>query len=164
MLLRWLKILLVFSMGLMCLFYALQNLVNLDSAYAVVSTVTRMENHSYYPSTFGFALTSEPLIWLATAFIVCFELLAGIVFVFAAWHLLKKRKAPQKEFQSAKYLTHVGTAIALLIWFGLFQTLGGAFFQMWQTELGDASFDGSFAYLASIALVTLFVNLVEPTN
>ncbi|MGM0481805.1 MAG: hypothetical protein ACQEQZ_07735 [Pseudomonadota bacterium] len=43
----------------------------------------------------------------------------------------------------------------------LFTVFGGAFFQMWQTEIGAASLQGSFQYLGSIALVTLFVSLPD---
>ena len=31
----------------------------------------------------------------------------------------------------------LAAAIALLTWLGLFMTFGGAFFQMWQTEIGN---------------------------
>ncbi|MBT8096335.1 MAG: DUF2165 domain-containing protein, partial [Woeseia sp.] len=29
-----------------------------------------------------------------------------------------------------------GCGVAILVWFGLFSAIGGAYFQMWQTEAG----------------------------
>lgn len=48
--------------------------------------------------------------------------------------------------------------MAMVVWFGGFIVLGGALFQMWQTEIGDSSFDGSFAYAVTAGLILLFVD------
>jgi predicted small integral membrane protein len=39
--------------------------------------------------------------------------------------------------------------------------LGGAYFQMWQTEGGGNSLEGAFMYAVSSAVVLLFVNQTE---
>lgn len=161
MTLRWIKVLLVLSMGLMCLFYALQNLANLDAVYYFVGSVLTMADHEYYPNTFAFAINNEWLIQLASWIIILLEALAGLLFLFATWQLIQQRNAPAEIFQKAKSMTLIAAGVATLVWFGLFHALGGAFFQMWQTTLGDASFNGSFTYFASILLITFFVNLRE---
>ncbi|MGQ4275567.1 DUF2165 family protein [Pseudidiomarina sp. E22-M8] len=161
MTLRWIKVLLVLSMGLMCLFYALQNMANLDPVYYFVGSVLTMADHEYYPNTFAFAINNESLIQIASWIIILLETLAGLLFLFATWQLIQQRNAPAEIFQKAKSMTLIAAGVATLVWFGLFQTLGGAFFQMWQTPIGDSSFKGSFIYFASILLVTFFVNLRE---
>jgi len=54
-----------------------------------------------------------------------------------------------------------GAGAALIVWFGLITVVGGAFFQMWQTELGAASLEGAFQFLESAAFVALFINLPD---
>ncbi|MFC0445205.1 DUF2165 family protein [Pseudidiomarina halophila] len=161
MTLRWIKVLLVLSMGVMCLFYALQNLANLEAAYYFVASVFTMADHEYYPNTFAFAVNNEILIQVSTWVIILLEMLAGLLFLFATWQLIQQRNAPAEIFQKAKSMTFIAAGVATLVWFGLFHAIGGAFFQMWQTPLGDSAFKGSFTYFASILLITFFVNLRE---
>ncbi|RUO60599.1 DUF2165 family protein [Pseudidiomarina insulisalsae] len=162
--LRWIKIILALLLGLMCIAYALQNLVNLAGAHAALSYVLGMQDHTYYPETFAFAVTHPTLTWLALSVVIALELLAGIILLTGSWRLFQARYLPAAGFQQAKYTTLVGAGVGIIVWFGLFQVFGGAFFQMWQTELGDASFDGSFVYLGSIALIALFINQAEPAS
>ena len=55
----------------------------------------------------------------------------------------------------------LGCGTALVVWFGLFTAIGGAYFQMWQTELGNAALQGAFQFTASIGIVALFVNMAD---
>ena len=50
---RYIKILMSASVALFCLFYALQNIWNLDAANWFVAYTTSMEGHEKYPSHFG---------------------------------------------------------------------------------------------------------------
>lgn len=158
---RYLKIALVASIALLCLLYAAQNLANLTAAHGFVSAAVGMENHVVYPASFGPAITSPLLAWVILAVIIAGELAAGVVSAWGAGRLWKVRRADAATFDSAKSLAIVGAGIALLVWFGLFTAVGGAYFQMWQTELGAASLAGSFQYLASIGIVLLFVNMSD---
>lgn len=156
MALKWIKILLTLALSCLCLFYALQNMVNLDAVHGVMSAVMGMEGHDYYPRTFAFAISQPNLVWAAATVVIAAELSAGSVLLFASWKLLISRRE-SVTFQAQKYWVMVGAGIALLVWFGLFQVIGGAFFQMWQTPLGDASMRGAFIYLASVTLITWFI-------
>ena len=42
------------------------------------------------------------------------------------------RNSNPEEFRSSMWAGQLAAAIALLTWFGLFMTFGGAFLQMWQ--------------------------------
>jgi predicted small integral membrane protein len=44
-----------------------------------------------------------------------------------------------------------------LIWFGIFSAIGGAYFQMWQTELGTGALQGAFWYSMQNGLIMLVV-------
>lgn len=51
--------------------------------------------------------------------------------------------------------------MAIVVWFGLFMVLAGAYFQMWQTELGAASLAGAFQLVGASGIVLLFVNMAD---
>jgi predicted small integral membrane protein len=93
--------------------------------------------------------------------IILLEYSAGALAAKGAWDLCKSRKSSAGEFNAAKSYANLGGGIALLVWFGLFTAIGGSYFQMWQTELGGASLQGSFQFTASIGIVLLFVNMSE---
>ena len=45
----------------------------------------------------------------------------------------------------------------MVVWFGGFIVIGGALFQMWQTQIGGGSFDDAFTYAVTGGLVLLFI-------
>jgi predicted small integral membrane protein len=161
MLIRYLKIDLVILLSLMCLFYATQNVVNLESAYQFVSAVATMDGFTAYPASFGPAITSPTLIWAMLTVIILLEYTAGLLSAKGAWDLWKARKSAAADFNAAKSFTNVGGGVALLVWFGLFTAIGGSYFQMWQTELGAASLEGAFQFTAQIGIVLLFINIAD---
>lgn len=158
MLMRYLKIILALFIALFCLFYATQNLFNLKSAHWFVSTTLAMEGHELYPGHFGPAIRSPVLAWVALWTIIVLEYLAAALAFRGAWDMWQARKEPSGDFQEKKYYVMASAGVALLIWFGLFSAIGGAYFQMWQTEAGTGALQGSFWYFAGIALVALFIN------
>jgi predicted small integral membrane protein len=162
MLIRWLKIDLAVFIALFCLFYAMQNLFNLQSAHWFVSSVLSMEGHELYPGHFGPAITSPTLAWIALWVIIVLEFLAGALALKGAWDMWGARNDSAEAFQQKKRCVMASAGVALVIWFGLFSAVGGAYFQMWQTEAGTGALQGSFWYFAGIALVALYINSEDP--
>ena len=158
MLMRYLKIILAFFIALFCLFYATQNLFNLQSAHWFVSTTLAMEGHELYPRHFGPAFSSPTMAWIALWIIIVLEYLAAALALKGAREMWRARKEPSNVFQDSKYYVMASAGVALFIWFGLFSAVGGAYFQMWQTEAGTGALQGSFWYFAGIALVALYIN------
>ncbi len=156
---RILKLVLVGWISLLCLFYAAQNLANLDQAYASVAYVFSMQDHIAYPNAFGPAVTNPVLIWTALIVIIAMEFAAGLLAAKGVWDLWRARFADEVTFQVAKTYALVGTGLAVVVWLGLFSVVGGAYFQMWQTEMGSGSLAGSFWYLGKAAFVLIFVNM-----
>jgi predicted small integral membrane protein len=161
MALRYIKIILVIFLALLCILYGVQNLANLTEAHWFMTTVLSMQDHVAYPHTFAFSIESPVLIWIFLMLVIMLELTAGALLAKGAVDLWSTRKEPAVEFNHAKHFTYIGAGVGLIVWFGLFTVIGGAFFQMWQTELGAASLTGSYQYLGSIALVTLFISLPD---
>lgn len=158
---RYLKIALVFFVGVMALVYALQNVVNIEAAVAVVGAVLGMENHEYYASSLGPAIKSPALVWLAVATIVLAEIAAGVLALLGSWKLWRARDAAGTEFNASKSLALLGCGIGVIVWFGFFGSVGAAWFQMWQTELGAMSLSGAFQNAVYCALVLIFVNMKD---
>lgn len=155
---RMSKIVLVVFVGLQGLFYGLNNIVNFNQAVGFVTGVLPMEGHGAYPNAFGPAITWPPLIVATLCAIILGQLLvAGLSFK-GAYDMVRARSGPSGMFNTAKTYAVLGCAMALIVWFGLFLTVGGAYFQMWQTDLGAAAMTGAFQYSVTSGLVLLFVN------
>ena len=158
MAIRYLKIVLLVFISLFCLMYAAQNISNLDAAYQAVAYVLRMDDHAVYTTAFGPAIHSPALAWLALALIIATELAAGIATAKGCWDLWTARTATAATFNASKTWALVGCGLGLVVWLGFFSVIGGAYFQMWQTQAGALSLGGAFQYLGICAFVLLFVN------
>jgi predicted small integral membrane protein len=151
------KVALISVVALQGLLYAIQNVVNLDACYAAVAYALRMAEHTVYTASFGPAIENSILVWTAIALIIAGELSVGLVAATGAWQLWAARKRSSSDFNAAKGTGILGCGIAMLVWFGLFGALGGAYFQMWQTSAGALSLEGAFQYAGSSALIALYV-------
>jgi len=136
MIVRLIKVLLGAFVALFCLFYALQNIVNLQAGHGFVTYVSSMADHAAYPGHFGPPVTVSALIWAMFLIIVALEMLAGLLAAKGTWDLFNARNASAEDFDAAKKFVLIGCGVAVLVWFGLFGAIAGAYFQAWQTEAG----------------------------
>ena len=155
---RAIKIGMVVSVSLFCLMYALQNIVNLEPANWFVAYTTSMEGHEKYPSHFGPAITSPAIHWTMLWIIIALEISAGLLAAKGAIDLFKARNASADDFNSAKTYAIAGCGVGILIWFGLFSAMGGAYFQMWQTDAGGGALANATWFSIQLALVWLLVS------
>ena len=88
MLVRVLKVGLALFIALFCIFYATQNVFNLQSAHWFVSTVLAMDGHELYAKHFGPAISSPVLAWITLWFIIVLEYVAGVLAVKGALSLI----------------------------------------------------------------------------
>ena len=158
---RLIKVALAAFASLMCLFYAAQNLANLQAAYGFVAYVTGMADHIAYTDHFGPAVTSPILVWFMLSVIIGLELLAGLFLGKGAVDLFRARNAAADDFNSAKLFAIAGCGIGVLVWLGLFGALAGAYFQMWQTEAGNRALAGSVWYSMQLGLVWILLALKD---
>ncbi len=68
---------------------------------------------------------------------------------------------PPDEFNLSKKYALLGCGMGVIVWLGFFGVFGGAFFQMWQTEIGKASMDGAFQFFMSCAVVLIIVSMTD---
>ena len=155
---RILKTLFALSIALLCLFYATQNVVNLEACYAAFAYVFSHADHVVYAKSFFPAISSPALIWMTLAVVVGLEFLAGILAARGFWAMWAARNAGAAAFNAEKHYALLGCGVGVLVWFGLFAVFGGALFQMWQTEIGAGSMDDAFQFFVSCALVLLLLS------
>ena len=154
---RYLKIILVLFLSLLCLIYGLQNLANLEACFQSVSYVLGMSEHTYYANSWFPAITNSGLVWVCVFIIIALELTAGVLLFLGTLALFKARRSDSASFNQAKSLSLLGAGIGIIVWFGFFGVLGGAWFQMWQTSVGAQSLGGAFQYFASCVFIWLIV-------
>ena len=158
---RLIKVLLGGFVALFCLFYALQNIANLQAGYGFVAYVASMADHVPYPDHFGPPVTMPALIWAMFFIIVALEILAGLLAAKGTWHLFNARNASAKEFQAAKKFVLLGCGVAVIVWFGLFGAISGGYFQAWQTEAGLNALRDAGTYSIQIGIVLLIIAMKD---
>lgn len=158
--LRLVKSALVAVIGFHALFYALQNVANLEAALASLTYVMSGADNTAYPDTLFFKSDSLTLAWIALTLVLAGEFTTAFFGLKGGWDLFAARKADAAGFHAAKQASALAAGFALLTWFGLFMTIGSAFFQMWQTPLGDGSLKGAFMFAMTSTATVLFVYLV----
>ena len=159
--LRLLKAVLVFFIGLHALVYALQNLANISAAQGALAYVSSGQDHEVYKDTFFFYLSEPAFHWAALGLVLIGEFSVAFFGIKGGVDLFRARKGSAEEFQAAKHAGIVAAGLALLVWFGFFMTFGAAFFQMWQTQTGTGSMEGAFMYAMASAITMLFVCLTD---
>ena len=158
MAIRHLKIIFVAFISLLCLFYAAQNVANLDACYQAFAYVMGAVDHQVYPDSIFPAVQNPALIWLVLVLVVTLEFVAGLLAAKGAWDLWGARKAPAADFNDAKTYALLGCGAGIVVWLGLFAVFGSALFQMWQTEVGGGSMDDAFQFFTACALIFVIVN------
>jgi predicted small integral membrane protein len=139
-----LKVLFAALLGVMALIYALQDLINLQQSYATFASVLGQADHPAFPKSLFPALGS-PLVEIAAWVTMACEAATGALLLLGAWRLWSARK-DTAAFEAAKPTAKLGAAAAIVTWFGLFGVVGGAAFQMWQTQLGSGSLNDAFKF------------------
>jgi predicted small integral membrane protein len=154
---RLIKILLAAFVALFCVFYAVQNIVNLQAAHGFVVYVASMADHTAYPAHFGPPITAPALTWTILWIIIALEMGAGLLAAKGAYDLFRARNDSADDFNAAKSYAMAGCGVAIIVWFGLFSAIAGAYFQMWQTDAGlNALRDASmFSIQNGIVLLVL---------
>lgn len=154
---RILKAIFSLLIGLLALFYATQNVVNLEACYQAFAYVFSQADHTVYPDSFFPPMTHPVAIWAALVIVVVTEYAAGILATRGAWDLWRARILPADDFEKAKRYALLGCGLGVVVWLGYFGVFGAAMFQMWQTEVGTGSMNGAFQYFMSCAIVWLLI-------
>ena len=156
---RYLKIALTLSVALLALFYVANNFANWTAATGAVGYVLGQQDHQAYPAAIVPAISSTAAHAAVTAIICASELAAAVVALIGAWRLWRARNGDTASFAAAKRMAVLGAGLAALVWFFLFAVFGGALYQMWQTEVGNASLEGAWQFSGLSFLTLIYLTL-----
>ena len=157
---RALKPLFVATFGLMALLYVIHNIMNLAAAYGAVGYVLTLENNAIFSNNLlpSIGAGAVPIFaWI----IFLFEIATGVLCLWGASKLWSARGGDAADFEAAKSMAKLGLGLGVVTWFGLFGTLGGAGYQMWQHEIGAGSLGDAFKFSVWAFLVLLYVGQRE---
>jgi predicted small integral membrane protein len=157
MIARLSKALLVLQIGLFSLLVGVDNIVDYGTNYAFVEHV--MEMDTVFPdSTLKWrAITSDTLNEATYALIIAVEIMTGLLCCAGAVRLYQARGESAADFNAVKGIATAGLVLGLSLWFFGFMTVGGEWFQMWQSKIWNGQ-EAAFRFIACIGLVLLFVN------
>ena len=157
---RILKALFSACIGLMALFYVLHNIANFGAAYEFFVYTTSHTDQQAYPVTL---LPVPPpfLIVIAMVLVFALESAAGVLGLFGGWTLWRARKVDAAAFERAKLWTKIAMGCAVVNWWGLFQAIAVAGYQLWQMPLGEGPYYGSFFFGAMAMMTLIYVSQRE---
>jgi predicted small integral membrane protein len=156
MLVRAAKVLLVLLIGLFSLLVGFDNIIDYGTNYAFVQHVMSMDTVFPTSTLTWRAITSPALHHVAYALIIAAEILTGVLCVLGAWRLWQMREAPAVGFNAHKDMAIAGLVLGFALWFFGFMTVGGEWFQMWQSQTWNGQ-EAAFRFIGCIGLVLIFV-------
>ena len=158
---RLIKIMIAAFIAVFCLMYAIQNLMNLQAAHGFVALMASMSDHAAYPKHFGPAIASPAIVWVLLLIIIAGELAAGLLAAKGSLDMWKARVADAEAFNAAKTYAYAACGVAILVWFGIFSAVGGAYFQMWQTAAGETPLMHASTFSIQFAALWLVLALKD---
>lgn len=157
---RMLKSVISFALGLMALFYVAHNIANWAAARDFFVYTTGRVGHEAYPVDL-LPVPPGPLIVIAMLLVFALEIAAGVLLVWGSLALWKARGGDAAAFDRAKLYARIGAGCAVINWWGLFQAVAVAGFQLWQAPLGEGPFYGSFFFGAMNMMLLIYLGQRE---
>ncbi|MDG5751070.1 DUF2165 domain-containing protein [Qipengyuania sp. XHP0211] len=153
---RYLKTVLVAALGAMALLYVVHNIMNIDQAYGAVGYVLSLGHNEVFSNNILPAIGGAAVKTLAWVIFVA-EIATGVICLLGAWRLWQARGADAAGFEAAKSTAKLGVGLAVIVWFGFFGVIGGAGYQMWQSEVGAGSLADAFKFSVWGLLVLIYL-------
>jgi predicted small integral membrane protein len=157
MIVRLSKALLVALIGLLLALVGVDNVLDYGINLVFVQHVMAMDTVFANTTLTWRAITQPVLQHGAFALIIASELLSGVLCILGALRLWNARAASAPDFNAAKDLAVAGLVCGFALMLFGFLTLGGEWFQMWQSQTWNAQ-ASAFRFLAAIGLVLIFLN------
>ncbi|WP_284125704.1 DUF2165 family protein [Parerythrobacter aestuarii] len=157
---RYLKMLMSVIIGAMALTYVAHNIANLEQAHAFFVYVTSHAGQEAYPVTL-FPVPPGPLVVLAMILVFTLEIAAGVLCWWGAWKMWQARNAGADEFNATKSIAKLGLGCAIANWWGLFQVIAVAGYQLWQMPNGAGPDHGSWVFGAMSMLSLIYLSMKE---
>jgi predicted small integral membrane protein len=156
MILRTIKILLVFGVAVFYSLVVLNNITDYNSNYQFVRHVLMMD--STFPGNRGKwrAINTPPLHTAFYISIIAWETITMILCWWGGIRMARMRRESAALFQQSKGISIAAMALSLLMWLVAFLAVGGEWFLMWQSRMWNGQ-DAAFRMFTVIGVILLFV-------
>jgi predicted small integral membrane protein len=160
---RILKAMIALVLGGLALMYVTHNIANLPQAHDFFVYTTSHTDQEAYPVTL-LPVPPEPLIWLGMIIVFTLEIAAGVALLWGAFAMWGARSGADADFEAAKKFAKIGMGCAIFNWWGLFQVIAVAGYQLWQMPLGGSPDHGSWVFGAMNMLGLIYISRREATS
>jgi predicted small integral membrane protein len=131
---RLIKTIFGFLLGLYMTIVCFNNLTDYDSNFQFVRMVTGMDDVFSNAKTGWRSIHSETLHHIMYLFIIATELTIAFLTIAGSFKMVGKLKSETAVFNQTKKLLTTGLSLGVALWFGMFITIGGEWFLMWQSK------------------------------
>lgn len=154
---RIIKAVISLCVGLYALLYVLHNIANASQAHAFFVYTMSHAGQEPYPVTL-LPVPPEFLIPIAMVLVFSLEMAAGVLGLYGGWALWRHRKSDAATFEAAKKWSKIAMGCAVANWWGLFQGIAVAGYQLWQMPNGEGPFYGSFFFGAMAMMGLIYIS------
>lgn len=154
---RYCKMLLAASAGILILLVSLNNLMDFETNFVVVSHVMSMDDIPGGTPLSWRAIASPGLHRLVYAFIIATEFSAACVTLYGVALMWAARGNPAAEFAASKEIAAAGLVVAVWLYLFGFMAVGGEWFQMWRAANYDLQ-QAAFRFIGCVALALIYLN------
>lgn len=159
---RYIKIGLAVAVGLLAALWAINNILNWETAQGAVAYALSQENQSGYLAHMVPPVHSPIAATIGLIVIILTEAAAGASALFGASRMWSHRRREAAAFAEAKEFAIFGTGLAVLNWFLGFLVIGGTVIMMGQAEGMEGAMRGA-ANMAILSFLTLiYLSMAEP--
>ncbi len=158
---RYLKIGLTLAVGLLAGLWFLNNLLNWEMAHGAVAYTLSQADQAGYPNHLVPPITSPVVATLVLASIVLGEGAAGALALTGAFRMWAALNRDERAFRAAKRFAVLGAGLGVLVWFLLFQVIGGTLILMGQSEGPRGALEGAFRFAAYCFMTLIYLSLEE---
>lgn len=159
---RYLKIALALAVGLLAALWFANNLLNWETAHGAVAYTLSQQDQAGYANHLVPPIDSPVVATIVLLVIVLGEGTAGALALAGAYRMWAARKLDEPAFRRGKRWAIVGAGVAVLVWFLLFQVIGGALILMGQSEGLRTTLEGAFRFAAYSFFTLIYLSLPEP--
>ena len=161
---RYIKLCLAVTVGLLAGLWAINNLLNWETAHGAVAYAISQDAQSGYATHIVPPIKSSLAAAAGLILIILTEATAGSLALFGAWRMWSQRNAEDAAFAAAKRFAILGAGIAVMNWFLGFLVVGGTAIMMGQAEGMEGAIRGAVAMATLSFLTLIYLSMAEPAR
>lgn len=158
---RLIKIFFGIAVGLYMLLVCFNNIIDYDANFQFVSKVSGMDDIFSKEKNSWRSINSRVLQHIFYIFIIVWEILITVLVTVGVTRMIRKLKSDTSDFKESKKILTTGLFLGIILWFGIFVTIGGEWFLMWQSKIWNGQ---NTAFFLSICFILFLIYLNQPED